>query len=138
MERFKSRNYIIQENGPVYLTKDMNKIVKWFEDILGWYSQIDERDTNGNGLYGCVFSLPPEIEVTQLAAFTGIHMFYGEPTKSLVSFMKIKGIDNLYKYVIQNGYDKITKPLLEPWGAKTMSIITPDENELRFFESVKI
>ena len=45
MQKFVERGYIVKENGPVYFTLDMDKTVKWFEDILDWYSEIDERNT---------------------------------------------------------------------------------------------
>ena len=46
MEKFIERGYIVRENGPVYFTLDMDKTAKWFEDVLGWYSEIDERNEN--------------------------------------------------------------------------------------------
>lgn len=58
MKRFNERGYIVKENAPVYFTLDMDKTAKWFEDVLGWYSEIDERNEEGKGCYGCVYSLP--------------------------------------------------------------------------------
>jgi AraC family transcriptional regulator len=134
MSKFSDRGYFIKENGPVYFTKNMDRTVTWFENVLGWYSQIDERDKNGTGLYGCVYSVPPEIEKSRIAPFTGIHLFFGEPKTGLVAFMLVQGIDSLYKYVKSNGWDDITEIVKEPWGARLCCILTPDGYELRFFE----
>lgn len=52
MSRFIDKGYFVKENAPIYLTLDMNKTAEWFEKIMGWYSNIVERDNNGNGAYG--------------------------------------------------------------------------------------
>ena len=49
MSKFSEKGYFVKENAPVYLTPDMDTTAKWFEDVLGWYSNIVERDDNGNG-----------------------------------------------------------------------------------------
>lgn len=38
------KGYIVRENGTAYFTSDMGKTVKWFEEVLGWYSKIDGRN----------------------------------------------------------------------------------------------
>ena len=40
---------VVKENAPIYLTMNMDTTAKWFEDVLGWYSNIVERDVDGNG-----------------------------------------------------------------------------------------
>lgn len=134
MDKFKNRGYVVRETGPVYYTKDMDKTSKWFEDVLGWYSEIDERDENNNGLYGCVYDTPPEFENLHLAPFTGIHMFYGESDKRMVAFMKVSGIEKLRDYVIEHKWNDITKVTIEPWGGKTCTLTTIDGTVLHFFE----
>jgi AraC family transcriptional regulator len=129
------KGYVIKENGPVYYTKDMDKTVKWFNEVLEWNSEIDERNAEGIGQYGCVYSTPTEIEKAQGAPFTGIHLFYGEPQSGMVAFMQVQGIAALYTYVTAKGWDKITEVKEEPWGAKTCSITTNDGCILKFFES---
>ena len=64
MSRFSEKGYFVKENAPVYLTEDMSKTVKWFEEIMGWYGNVVEKDELGNGLYGVVFDILPEIEIT--------------------------------------------------------------------------
>lgn len=72
MCRFSEKGYFVKENSPVYMTSDMDRTAKWFEDTLGWYSNIVERDANGAGCYGVVFDILPEVECTHLAPFTGM------------------------------------------------------------------
>jgi AraC family transcriptional regulator len=89
LQGFKERGYAVRENGPVYYTLNMDKTVKWFEDVLGWYSGIDLRNENGDGTYGCLLPIPGEIISMTLIPFNGFHMFYGEPTKQTVAFMRV-------------------------------------------------
>ncbi len=77
MNRFSEKGYYVKENAPIYLTSDMDRTAKWFEDTLGWYSNIVERDHSGTGCYGVVFDMLPEVECTHLAPFTGFQMFFG-------------------------------------------------------------
>jgi len=134
MSKFSERGYVVKEAGSVYYTKDMDKTVKWFEEVLGWYGEIDARNEDGTGGYGCVYNIPKEIEILRIAPFTGIHMFYGEPKSGMVAFMLVQGIESLYDYVKNNGWEQITEVKLEQWGSKTCSITTPDGCVLTFFE----
>ncbi len=134
MNRFTKRGYIVKENGPVYFTQDMDRTAAWFEEVLGWYSEIDERNSEGKGCYGCVFSIPPEIEVTHLAPFTGIHMFYGSPRQEMICFMHVQGIEKMHHYVKSKGWDKITDIEIQPWGGKTCTLTTIDGCVIQIFE----
>ena len=134
LKAFSERGYVVRETGPVYYTKDMDKTAKWFEEILGWYYEIDERNAEGAGVYGCIYSIPSEIEALRIAPFTGIHLFYGEPKGGVVAFMQVQGIDALYKYAVEMGCKDITEVQLQPWGSKTCEITTPDGYVLKFFE----
>jgi len=131
---FSDRGYVVKETGNVYFTMNMDETVKWFEEILGWYYEIDERNAENKGTYGCVYDLPREFENLHIAPFTGIHLFYGEPKKGLVAFIKVKGIENLYKYVKEKGWKGITEIKVQPWGSKMCTINTPDGYEMSFFE----
>lgn len=62
MSKFTEKGYHVKENAPVYFTKDMDRTAKWFEDTLGWYSNIVERNKAGEGRYGVVFEILPEVE----------------------------------------------------------------------------
>ena len=48
MSRFSEKGYFVKENAPVYLTEDMSKTVKWFEEIMGWYGNVVEKDELGS------------------------------------------------------------------------------------------
>lgn len=131
---FSDRGYVVKETAPVYYTQDMDKTAKWFEEMLGWDYEIDERNNEGKGVYGCVYDLPKAFENLHIEPFTGIHMFYGEPKGGVVAFMKVQGIEALHKYVTNKGYNDISKVQEQPWGAKMCTVITPDGYDLQFFE----
>lgn len=135
MNKFSERGYVVRENGPVYFTKDIDKTVKWFEDVLGWYGDVAARDSAGNGEYGCVFDYPSEVAVAHLTPFRGFHLFTGEPTKGVAGFLMIEGLDALHKLVKDNGWKQISDIVPQPWGARECSITTIDGCILRFFES---
>jgi len=134
MSRYSEKGYFVKENAPVYLTLDMDRTAKWFEEILGWYYNIVERDENGKGSYGAVFEMLPEIEVTHLAPFTGFQMFYGNPEERVISFMQVQGIEKMREYIISKGWTKITEVILQPWGGKTCSLTTVDGYIINIFE----
>lgn len=134
MSRFSEKGYYVKENAPVYFTKDMDKTAKWFENTLGWYSNIVERNEAGEGSYGVVFEILPEIESAHLASFTGIHMFYGEPKEEVISFMQVQGIERMYEYITSKGWNKITEVATQPWGGKTCRLTTIDGYIIKIFE----
>lgn len=129
------RGYIVKETGAVYYTEDMDRTLNWFKDVLGWYGQIEARDEENQGLYGCVNNIPTEIEALHIAPFTGIHMFKGEPMKRMIGFMLVQGVEQLYRYAKSHGWNDISEVVTEPWGAKTCEITTIDGSILKFFES---
>lgn len=134
VQRLKERSYTVKENGPVYYTTNMDKTAKWFEDVLGWYAGIDQRNANGDGTYGCVLSLPGEIHNMTLAQFNGFHMFFGEPVKQTVAFIRVDNIDNLYSFVTKNGWTKISEITIQHWGGKECDVTTIDGGVIRFFQ----
>lgn len=134
MSKFSEKGYYVKENSPVYFTKDMDKTAKWFEDTLGWYSNIVERNSNGAGCYGVIFEILPEIEITHLAPFTGIHMFYGEPKETVISFMQVQGIEQMHEYITSKGWNKITDIETKPWGGKFCTLTTIDGYIINIFE----
>lgn len=134
MSDFSERGYVVKETGAVYYTQDMDKTLRWFKEVLGWYGQIEARDENNIGTYGCVSNIPMEIEVLHISPFTGIHLFKGEALKMMVGFMLVQGIDKLYEFVKKNGWSQITEIVEEPWGGKTCEVVTIDGSLLKFFE----
>lgn len=130
------RGYVVKETGAVYYTMDMEKTIAWFKEVLGWYGQIESKDNDGNGLYGCVNNIPMEIEALHIAPFTGIHLFREAPTARMAGFMLVDSIDGLYKRVKSSGWTKVSEVISEPWGGKTCEVITVDGSILKFFEIV--
>lgn len=137
MSRFSERGYVVKENAPVYFTKDMDKTIKWFEEVLGWYGDIVTRDSSGNGEYGCVFDYPSEVAAAHITPFRGFHLFQGEPTKGVAGFLMIEGIEALHKHVKNNGWHQVSEINQQAWGAGECSITTLDGSILRCFESTR-
>lgn len=134
MSKFSEKGYFVKENQPIYFTTDMDKTAKWFEEVLGWYSNIVERDNADKGRYGVVFDMLPEVERVHLAPFTGFQMFYGEPEKKVISFMQVTGIEKMHEYITSKGWSEITEIVLQPWGGKTCSLTTIDGYIINIFE----
>lgn len=134
MQDLKQRGYTVKENGPVYYTKNMDKTAKWFEDILGWYVNIDERNADGDGIYGCALPIPGELVNMKITTFNGIHMFFGEPAKRTVAFMRVEGIEALYAYIKKNGWEQVTEVKTQHWGGKECDVTTVDGSVMRFFQ----
>ena len=128
------RGYTVKENGPVYYTKNMDKTAKWFEDVLGWYAGIDQRNENGDGTYGCLLPLPVEILNMTLVPFNGFHMFFGEPVKQTVAFLRVDNIENLHAFVKKNGWTQISEITKQRWGGKECDVTTVDGGIIRFFQ----
>jgi AraC family transcriptional regulator len=138
MSEFSERGYVVKETGAVYYTPDMDNTLKWFKEVLGWFGQIDARDENGLGTYGCVNNIPMEIEALHIAPFTGIHLFQGEAIHKMIGFMLVQGIDSLYAYVKKHNWDKITPVIQEPWGGKSCEVATIDGSVLKFLEIIPL
>ncbi len=137
MELYSQRGYYVRENAPVYFTPDMDRTIQWFRDVLGWYGDVTARDEQGAGGYGCVFDYPGELIVAQLTPFRGIHLFRGEPSKGVVGFLLVQGLDRLHQRVRAKGWTKISDICDQPWGARECTVETPDGSLLRFFETTQ-
>ena len=134
MESLSKRGYAVRDPGQVYYTKDMKRTMEWFEDVLGWYEDIALRDEQGTGQYGCAVPLPAEISSMVLAPFNGFHVFYGEPPQTVVAFMRVDKVDNLYAHVKRHGWEQISGIETQPWGGRECSVTTIDGSVIRFFE----
>ena len=134
MNRFIEKGYFVKENAPIYLTQDMETTARWFEETLGWYSNIVERDAEGHGTYGVVFDMLPEAERVHLAPFTGMQMFAGKPEPRRISFMQVTDIQHMHDYVTSRGWRQITDIIAQPWGGKTCSLTTVDGYIISIFE----
>ncbi|MCI8350592.1 MAG: hypothetical protein HFJ86_05405 [Oscillospiraceae bacterium] len=76
MEKWKDRGYSVRENAPIYYTRDMDATAKWFEEVLGWYAGIEQRDEQGRGTYGCILPFPGEIKAMTMTPSTGSTCFF--------------------------------------------------------------
>jgi len=128
------RGYMVKENAPVYYTENMDRTAKWFEEVLGWYAKIDQRNESGDGTYGCLMPLPVEILNMTYTSFNGFHMFLGEPSKHLAAFMRVDNIENLYTFVKKNGWTQISEITEEHWGGKACNVTTVDGETIAFFQ----
>ena len=79
MEKWKDRGYSVRENAPIYYTRDMDATAKWFEEVLGWYTGIEQRDEQGRGTYGCILPFPGEIKAMTMIPSTGSTCFSVSP-----------------------------------------------------------
>ena len=130
----KQRGYNVRESGQVYFTKDMDKTIQWFKDVLGWYGDIDTRDESGHGGYGCAVPVPCEISSMTLLPFNGFHLFYGDPVQNWVGFMRVDDIDALHAFVKKNGWENVTGIEHQFWGARECDVTTIDGSVIRFFQ----
>jgi len=135
MEKYLKRGYNVTFSIPPYMTNDMDKTSEWFLNVLGWFGGTCARNEEGKGVYGCVYDYPGEI----FHAFNpqrGFYLFEGESPQTLVGWMAVNegGVDNLYKFVKGNGWDKITEPAIQGWGAYATFVTTIDGSILMFHE----
>ncbi|MCL2406808.1 MAG: helix-turn-helix domain-containing protein [Defluviitaleaceae bacterium] len=136
MDKYSKHGYYITSNMPCYLTKDMDRTAKWFKEVLGWFGETIAYDDEGRGIYGAVYDYPGEI-FDIISPQRGFYMFYGEPPQAQVGFMSVQGgLDTLYKFIRQNGWDKITKPAVQPWGVRVCRVTTIDGSTLQFQEDI--
>ncbi|MFV0395525.1 MAG: VOC family protein [Coprobacillaceae bacterium] len=140
MEKYIKREYLVQSSGPIYRTKDLEKTIAWFENVLGWYGNIDEYDVNGKGEYGFVTDMPIQL-TTKLNNFNGMHLVLGEPLLAgeemfdgMVAFMQVKNVEALYQYVVDHNWNEITEVITQPWGGKVCFITTIDGSKIGFYE----
>lgn len=134
MSKFIDRSYYVKESVPIYYTKDMDKTVKWFKDILGWYGDIIDRNDDGVGVYGFVSDMPKEQVASRAVPFYGFHMWHGESLNKTLALIQVQGINSLYKYVKKNGWSQISDIHETACSPKTCNISTPDGSVLTFFE----
>lgn len=133
MNDFSKRGYIVKENGSIYYTQNMDKTIKWFQEVLGWYGQIESRDEEGVGTYGCVDHIPIELQALRIAPFTGMHLFKGEPLKTMMGFIFVDNVEKFHAYVKNKALAQITDIINEPWGGNTCEVTTIDGSILKFW-----
>lgn len=126
------KEYRVLENGPIYYTKDMDTIVAWFRNVLGWVASIDARNQYGEGTFGCAMPISEDIVSEKLTTYMGFSLFYGEPLKRVIGYITVDNVDNVHDYILQNGWHMITDIVNQPWGARECSVTTPDGGRITF------
>lgn len=127
-----SKGYRVLENGPVYHTLEMDNVVDWFRNILGWIANVDARDDNGAGTFGCAMPIADPVASERMNSFLGFSLIYGEPLKRIIGYLTVDCVDNLRETILQNGWEKVTEIRQTPWGARECSVTTPDGGILVF------
>ncbi|MCL2462800.1 MAG: helix-turn-helix domain-containing protein [Defluviitaleaceae bacterium] len=108
-ERITERGYTVARVSPVYLTPDMDRTAKWFEDVLGWYAGVEVRDEDGNPTYGCAMPFDGRLVGLGVTDFNGLFLFPGEAAQCRIAAMGVKNIDNLYAHVKKSGWEDISE-----------------------------
>lgn len=127
-----SHGYRVIENGPVYYTDDMDSIVNWFREILGWVANIDARNETGEGIYGCAMPISDGMVSDHLTTFLGLNFFYGEPIQKVVGYLTVDCVECVRETILKHGWTKVSEIESFAWGAKEFSVTTPDGSILRF------
>lgn len=126
------KGYRVLENGPIYYTDDMDTIVEWFRNVLGWVANIDARNEAGQGVFGCTMPISDDIVSNKFTSFLGYSLFYGEPLKRVVGYITVDNVDIIHDYILLNGWEKITDIVMKPWGARECTVTTPDGGSIIF------
>lgn len=134
LEKYKSRGYSVIETEMIYYSPDMDKTVKWFEDILGWYGNVMDRNEQGIGVYGFVSDLPQEIMYSGAVNARTIHLWYGDTPQKVIAFVKVKSIEKMRGYVVEQCWTKISEIYDSALSPKTCDVTTIDGSILYFFE----
>ena len=109
-----------------------NNVVAWFRNILGWIANVDARDDNGVGTFGCTMPIADPVASEKMNSFLGFSLIYGEPLKRIIGYLTVDCVDNLRETILQNGWEKVTEIRQTPWGARECSVTTPDGGILVF------
>jgi AraC family transcriptional regulator len=136
IEKINERGYTFTEHAiPVYYTKDMDKTVGWFDEVLGWYAAVVARDENGAGTYGCAGSFPGELVHAGIRDADGIFFFPGEPVQTRIAWVNVSSVDKLHEFVKKSGWAQLTEVSPpQPWGGKTCTVTTIDGYTILFNE----
>lgn len=134
LEKYNNRGYSIVETEMIYYSPDMDKTVKWFEDILGWYGNVFDRNEDNIGTYGFVSDLPQEIMYSGAVPARTIHIWHGDALERVIAFIKVRNVEKLRDFVIKHDWDKISDIYESGASPKTCDVTTIDGSVLWFFE----
>lgn len=126
-----SRGYEVLENGPVYFTKDMDRTIEWFENVLGWYGEVDARDEDGTGIFAGIAPIPNEITEAKNLTYLGFNVLGGEPIQGIVAYFVVDQAKAVYDFVVKSGWKDYTELIEQPWGGTEFTVKTIDGSILR-------
>lgn len=128
---YESRGYVVLENGPVYYTKDMDRTIEWFENVLGWYGTVDARAEDGTAIFAGIAPISNEITEEKNLTYLGFSLLGGEPTERVAAFFVVDQAKVVYDYVIKSGWKDYTELVEQPWGGTEFTVKTIDGSILR-------
>lgn len=134
LAQFAARGFYIKENVFIYYTQDMDKTLKWFQDTLGWYGRVIDRDASGQGTYGFLTDVPEEITQSFVVDFKGIHLWPGEPSTQTLALIQISDVSALREHVLRQGWTQVSDIHATGASGKTCELTTVDGSRLWFFE----
>ncbi|MGC6769717.1 hypothetical protein ACYSNR_15395 [Enterococcus sp. LJL128] len=82
----------------VYYSPDIEKTLAWFDDILGWLTQVDRRDDNNQAVHGIAYTVPLQYFSNKFSSNIKIHIFSGEPAKGVISFIPTTKLEKLVAF----------------------------------------
>lgn len=135
--KWKEQFYMVRHNDPVLNTPDMEKLIEWFEKVLGWRGEIGYRDDNGKGIYGCICMDELQGLENGSREFTGFHLYrdnYGQEVSAVVD---VRGLERLRQRIEQATGEKQPELCDEGWGAMTLVVSSPFGHKIKFFEWIK-
>ncbi len=135
--KWKDQFYMVRHNDPVLNTPDMEKLIEWFEQVLGWQGGIGYRDDDGKGTYGCICMDEMQGLENGVREFSGFHLYrdgYGDGVSAVVD---VRGLEKLRLRVEEATGENQPELRDEGWGAMTFLVSTPFGHAIKFFEWIK-
>lgn len=126
-----TRGYEVLENSPIYYSKDVDRTIEWFENVLGWYGTVDARDDDGKVIFAGIAPIPNEITEEKNLTYIGFSVLTGEPCQGVTAYFVVDQAQKVYDYVVQSGWRKFTKIVEQPWGGLEFTVETVDGSIIR-------
>lgn len=138
----------------VLFVNDIEKNIEYFTRTLG-FNEVERYQTpDGSTVHATVaFGKGANVAAIDLASTTGVRdnqMGYdfgqfGENIKNspqtlgngVILFFRVPNVDKFYAKINANGAIVDETPTDQPWGQRTISILTPDNYYMTFFTPIK-
>lgn len=135
--KWKEQFYMVRQNDPVLSTPDMEKLIDWFEQALGWRGVIGHRDDNGKGIYGCVCMDEWQGLEKGTRGFSGFHLYRDDYGQEVSAVVDVRGLERLRQRIEQATDEKQPELCDEGWGAMTFVVSSPFGHKIKFYEWIK-